>query len=68
MVREIHRGFLPNKVLLVLRNESGGLEKVSPLVQGKRSLGGKPTAYVCQNYTCKRPITDIEELKAELSS
>jgi uncharacterized protein len=68
MVREIHRGFLPNKVLLVLRNENSGLEKVSPLVQGKRSLGRKPTAYVCQNYTCKKPITDIEELKAELSS
>jgi len=27
-------------------------------------IGGQPAAYVCENYSCKRPITDMEELKS----
>ena len=67
LVREIHRRFIPNKVLMVLSNDGGEVEKVSPLAEGKKALGGKATAYICQNYTCKKPITDTEELKSALS-
>src|SRR5437867_1549179 len=67
LVREIHRRFIPNKVLMVLSNDGGEVEKVSPLAEGKKALGGKATAYICQNYTCKKPITETEELKSALS-
>ena len=39
-----------------------------PLLKGKTAIGGNPTAYVCQNYTCKRPVQTSEELKALLWS
>ncbi|HLQ03417.1 MAG TPA: thioredoxin domain-containing protein [Nitrososphaerales archaeon] len=67
MVREIHGRLIPNKVLMVLSNDGGELESVSPLAEGKKALRGNTTAYICQNYTCKKPITDLEELKSALS-
>ncbi len=32
-----------------------------PLTQGKSSLDGKATVYVCQNKTCKIPVHSVEE-------
>jgi uncharacterized protein YyaL (SSP411 family) len=62
MVQEIHKHYLPNKVLqLVDPNES--LEKISPLLQGKSQIGGKLTVYVCSDSTCSAPVTKWAELK-----
>ena len=30
-------------------------------------IDGKPAAYVCENFTCKAPVTDPRELAALLS-
>jgi uncharacterized protein YyaL (SSP411 family) len=30
-------------------------------------VNGKPAAYVCENFTCKAPVTDIKALNALLS-
>jgi uncharacterized protein YyaL (SSP411 family) len=29
-------------------------------------VDGKPTAYVCRNYACQLPVTDPEDLAAQL--
>ncbi len=67
MVNEVHRRFIPNKVLLVLSEDADELEKVSSIVAGKRALKGNSTAYICQNFACKKPIIELEELKSALS-
>ena len=36
-----------------------------PLLRERPTVDGKPTAYVCENFTCKRPVTTPREL-AEL--
>src|SRR5207253_908372 len=54
LVREIDRRFIPNNVRMVLSNDGGEVVKVSPLAEVKKALGGKATAYICQNYTCKK--------------
>ena len=38
-----------------------------PLLEGKIMLDGKATAYVCQNYTCKAPVTKPDVLLTSLS-
>ena len=38
-----------------------------PLLEGKTMLGGRPTVYVCQNYTCKAPVTDVAALEKQLT-
>jgi uncharacterized protein YyaL (SSP411 family) len=38
-----------------------------PLLAGKTLVGGKPTAYVCRNYACDKPVTDPGELAKALA-
>jgi len=68
-VAEISRHFLPNKI--VVFSQSGvtdnELFNLIPLIKDKVAIQGKPTVYICENYTCKAPITDLEELKLVLS-
>jgi len=66
-VNELHRTFLPNRVLLtVSQAEAEKLATRIPLLEGKRALGGKVTAYVCENQTCERPVTTVADFQAQL--
>jgi uncharacterized protein YyaL (SSP411 family) len=49
--------FNPNKVLVV----GIGVNPKIPILQGKHTIQGKPTAYVCLNRACKMPTTAIEK-------
>jgi uncharacterized protein YyaL (SSP411 family) len=33
-----------------------------PLLEGKRRVDGKPTVYVCENFACRAPATDVTAL------
>jgi uncharacterized protein YyaL (SSP411 family) len=59
LVKTLWKTFLPSKVL-VLAEESQlkDLATVAPWVEGRGTQGGKPTVYVCRNYTCQLPVTD----------
>jgi len=37
-----------------------------PLLADRLPLGGKPTAYVCENYVCRQPTTEPEILAEQL--
>ena len=39
-----------------------------PLIDGRMAVDGKPAAYVCENFTCKAPITDPDLLRKELDA
>jgi uncharacterized protein YyaL (SSP411 family) len=39
-----------------------------PLLEARGMIDGKPTAYVCQNYACKLPVTTPEDLAVQLES
>jgi uncharacterized protein YyaL (SSP411 family) len=38
-----------------------------PLLSGRPLVGGEPAAYVCRNFTCDAPTTEVERLRAVLS-
>ncbi|KEQ24302.1 hypothetical protein ET33_08405 [Paenibacillus tyrfis] len=66
MIREVHRAFLPHALTILHPVGGAGAEEVGrliPLVQDKRPLGGRATAYVCENYACQSPVSDLEELR-----
>ena len=62
MLKEVYRRFLPNKIILLADGGQGQeeLSKYLPFMEGVRMLGGKATAYVCEDYSCKLPTTDVK--------
>jgi len=61
MVRAVRRHFIPNKVVLLRTTEkkSPGIERVAEFTKHQPSIDNKATAYVCLNYACKAPTTEI---------
>src|SRR5256714_6281866 len=64
LVAEVHRHFVPNKVLLMADGGDGQryLEEKLEALRGMKPVGGKSTAYICENFTCKAPVTDPKTL------
>jgi uncharacterized protein YyaL (SSP411 family) len=68
MLREAHARFIPNKIIL-LADGGAGQEFISrhlPFIQSVKMRGGKATAYICENYTCKLPTTDLSIMAKQL--
>ena len=67
MTRELHRAALlataPGAVLAVGTPDSDEL----PLLADRPLVNGEPTAYVCRNFTCDAPTTEVDRLRATLS-
>ena len=65
LLAEVHRHFLPNKVLLLADGAEGQsyLGETNEAVRAMSMVGGKPAAYVCENFACKAPVTDVNELR-----
>ena len=63
MLSEVRRRFLPRAVILLHAEGKDGkaIEKVAEFVKMQKAAGGKATAYVCENYVCKLPVTNMPE-------
>ena len=61
--------FLPKKVLIFRPYAPGDLEKIVkiiPFIEYQEPRDSLTTVYVCENYTCKFPVTTIEQLSQVL--
>ena len=58
--RKIEELFLPNVLISGSKTESN-----LPLLQN-RYVSGQTTFYLCKNYTCKLPVTDVNDLLKQL--
>ena len=67
LLAEVHRHFLPKTILLLADDGEGQkyLGAKNEAVRAMSLVDGKPAAYVCENFTCKAPVTDPKHL-AEL--
>ncbi|MGH2728684.1 MAG: thioredoxin domain-containing protein, partial [Actinomycetota bacterium] len=50
--------YLPNRVLAVGRSEGSSV----PLLRDRPQRDGRATAYVCERFVCKQPVTEPDEL------
>jgi uncharacterized protein len=39
-----------------------------PLLTGRDPVRGLPTAFVCQHFTCRLPVTEPEALREQLAA
>jgi uncharacterized protein YyaL (SSP411 family) len=63
LMDEVRRHFLPSAVLMLRLpgREGEPLTKVAPFVAALGPVEGRAAAYVCENYTCRRPVTTAAE-------
>jgi uncharacterized protein YyaL (SSP411 family) len=60
--------FLPNHVLAVAGAEDAGSRDAVALLLERPQVDGKATAFVCERFTCKLPVTEPEALAEQLAS
>ena len=61
LLLKIYGRYVPNKTLVLMDNAGSGY--VPAAAKGKTAIDGKPTAYVCHNFTCSQPVTDWPALE-----
>ena len=66
LVDEVWKCYLPNAVLAVASPHDAGPRTPIPLLAGRELVNGKPAAYVCERFACRRPVTEPEELASQL--
>jgi len=59
LLQVVRSRYLPTSVLAVKRP---GEESMLPLLEGRDLVNGQAAAYVCENYACKLPVTDVQAL------
>ncbi|MEQ1758812.1 MAG: thioredoxin domain-containing protein [Vicinamibacterales bacterium] len=61
LLRLVHDRFIPNKVLALVDGgtRQGELVKLVPFLEGMVRRNGQATIYVCENYVCRLPTSDL---------
>jgi uncharacterized protein YyaL (SSP411 family) len=62
LVRAVYERYLPNAVFAV------GAPGSSPLLEDRQLRYGQPTAYVCEHFVCRLPVTTDLELGNQLDA
>ncbi len=66
MLKAIQSDYRPN---VVVAASSHPIKEGSPaLLEGRGMLGGRATAYVCEGFVCKQPVTELEALVEQLNN
>jgi uncharacterized protein YyaL (SSP411 family) len=70
MLRAIYHRFLPRKVLLLhpQGEDRKAIKKIAPFTKEQNKINGKATTYVCKDFACRLPTTDVAEMVSLLES
>jgi hypothetical protein len=66
LLRVARAEFRPNLVIAAAAPGSP-LSEMLPLFEGRAMLENRPTAYVCENYACRQPVTTPAALAEQLA-
>jgi uncharacterized protein YyaL (SSP411 family) len=69
MIRSVHTRYLPHKVFLLrpTERELPEIVKYAEYTRYQGDLNGRAAAYVCENFACKTPTSDIDQMLAWLN-
>ena len=61
LIQQIRGNYSPNKVVLFKDiSDPDPLTEIASWTKAHSMMDGKPTFYVCENFSCKRPTTNIK--------
>jgi uncharacterized protein YyaL (SSP411 family) len=73
MLKAVHSKFLPNAIVMLhdpahpgqsaAEGADSAFYEIIPFVEYQTPSDGKATAYVCEDYACRRPVTNVDELE-----
>jgi uncharacterized protein len=68
LLHAVRTRYLPHTTVAFrpVDRESGDLETLIPLLAHREMLEGSATAFVCQHFACRRPVTSVQDLEREL--
>ena len=66
LLEAVRQPFSPNKVVAFTGKNKADKEIPISYLKGKIAIGGKPSVYICRNYTCKKPLTEPAEVRSAL--
>ncbi|MCS6873908.1 MAG: thioredoxin domain-containing protein [Pyrinomonadaceae bacterium] len=58
--------YLPEKIAICIEAPTDELISSLPILEEKKQIEGKPTAFVCQNFVCEKPVTELEEFRRQI--
>jgi uncharacterized protein YyaL (SSP411 family) len=64
MLQVLQKPYRPNQVVALSPTQT--TDSPIPLLNDRPQKDGQSTAYVCQNFACQLPVTNAEDLKAQL--
>jgi len=64
LLRAFHARFVANRIVLLVDTDETrrALAAGIPAIEAMQPAGGRPSAYVCRNYTCRLPVTEAGQL------
>jgi len=70
MLRAVHENFIPDKILLLTDGGNGQafLGKRLEFVKDIKPIAGKATPFVCRDYACQLPTTNIVTMLKNIES
>ena len=63
LMHETRKRYLPHTIVALRQPDE---DAYLPLLEGRTMVDDRPTAYVCQNYACRLPVTTPAELALQL--
>ena len=66
LLDEIWKSYLPNKIVAQATPGDNAAAEIIPVLRDRPQLDNKATAYVCEHFTCKTPVTSATDLASQL--
>ena len=60
MINEINSTYLPFSTV-ILNTGDKNLNSINPEIKDHKQMEGKTTAYICENFNCKKPTNDLKK-------
>jgi uncharacterized protein YyaL (SSP411 family) len=62
MMNIINQYYLPFSTVIL--NDDGKVTELNPFIKEQTQIHGEATAYICQNFSCRRPTCELYEFEA----
>jgi uncharacterized protein YyaL (SSP411 family) len=65
LLGEVRKHFLPQAIVLLADGSDGQnfLAEKNEAIRAMKPIDAKPAVYICENFTCKAPVTEMQELR-----